>query len=722
MRYHRLILSLFFFFFIAIDSLPTYAKMGEMDVMKEMEEEGPVDIEADELIYEKEKQVYEAHGQVEVNRGNFSLKADHVQLNMATKDLVAWGNVVLREGEDVMECERLDVNLETRLGKISQAKLFLKDQNFHITGREVEKLGENHYRIRDGSLTTCDASPPPWKFTVKEIEVKEMALGGWGIAKGPIFHIRDLPVLYFPWGVFPVRQERQTGFLIPHVGYSNKYGPEIKNGFYWVIRKDMDATLYLDYLGERGFKEGLEYRYAFTQDTKGEAKFYFIDDWVEERNRYAFFIKHQQKFPYDFYLKANINHVSDHEYLQDFDEDISDTASLDAISTRLLRSVLFGGKNWDQFSFLVDAEVYDNLTVRSNDQTIQKLPHISFYALPQSLFKTPLFFEFSTSTTHFWRERGVEAQRGDLFPMVSYPMRLFNVWKFNPYLGGRETLYYSHNDPTGTYQGWEARETLDAGFQTSVEFYRVYDAGASSKISNLYKVGKWMHTIEPTVSYHYSPRVNQTRLPVFDEVDRIPYANEMTYGVTQRLIGRPVKETVSSGPHEYVKLTILQSYSLGDPYIDSEGKKRSFSNIRAELWWNFSPYLSARWDTEFSPYRGNVDVLNFMIYAKDRRNDALRVQYRYTKDDVKEINLDGRVRTIDPLFLYGAFRYDLLNHYRVASIWGAEYQAQCWSLGLFVENRGRSPTGTQKSETKVKLYFTLLNLGSVGHKPYFMKL
>ena len=79
--------------------------------------------------------------QVEVKRGDLFLKADHARLNTATKDLAAWGNVLLREGEDVVECERLEVNLDTRLGKIYQAKLFLKDQNFHITGQEAEKVG-----------------------------------------------------------------------------------------------------------------------------------------------------------------------------------------------------------------------------------------------------------------------------------------------------------------------------------------------------------------------------------------------------------------------------------------------------------------------------------------------------------------------------------------------------------------------------------------------------
>jgi len=721
MRYHRFILSSFFLLFIVTYPLPVHAKAGEVSVTKEMKAE-PVDIEADQLIYEKEAQTYQAHGQVEVNRGNFSLKADHAQLNMATKELVAWGNVLLREGEDVIECQRLEVNIESRLGKIHQAKLFLKDQNFHITGREAEKLGENHYRIRDSSLTTCDAKRPPWKFTVKELEVKEMALGGVGIAKGPIFYLEDIPVLYFPWGAFPVRQERQSGFLIPRAGFSGKYGPELKNGFYWAFAKNMDATFYFDWLGDRGVKEGLEYRYAFTQETKGKANLFFIDDQVLHKNRYAFFIEHQQKFPYDFYFKGDINHVSDHKYLRDFDEDLPEGAKIDSWSTRQLRSVLFGGKNWDGFSFLLQGAVYDDLTKESNDDTVQKLPQISFYAHPQSLFKTPLFYDLASSYTHFWRERGVEAYRGDLFPRISYPMRFFNVLKFESDVGLRETVYRSYQDPTDKVHGWKSRETLEAGMEMSTEFYRVYDGAMVSKISNLYKVSKWMHTIEPTIGYRFSPRVSQRELPIFDEADRIPYTNEITYGITQRLVGKPQKEGISSGPYEYGKLKIFQSYSVGDPFIDAGGKKRSFSNIQGELWWNFNPTVSARWDAEFNPYRGSFDILNFLINTKDRRNDAVQVQYRNTRGDVREINLDARVKTIAPLYLFGAFRYNLLEGMRVANLYGVEYQAQCWSAGFVFEDKNRSPDRTLKKELKYHVYFNLLNLGSVGHKPYFMNL
>jgi hypothetical protein len=185
---------------------------------------------------------------------------------------------------------------------------------------------------------------------------------------------------------------------------------------------------------------------------------------------------------------------------------------------------------------------------------------------------------------------------------------------------------------------------------------------------------------------------------------------------------------------------ISQSYSFGDPYVDEKTiisrmdwpfgnaflivreKKQYFSNIRSELWWNFNPYVSAYWDAEFNPDRGSFDILNFLIKVRDQRDDAVQIQYRNTRGNVKAINFDARVKTIPPLYLYGAFRYNLLEGIRVTGIYGAEYQAQCWSAGFVFEDINRSPDRTQRKERKFHFYFNLLNIGSVGHKPYFMSL
>jgi hypothetical protein len=78
------------------------------------------------------------------------------------------------------------------------------------------------------------------------------------------------------------------------------------------------------------------------------------------------------------------------------------------------------------------------------------------------------------------------------------------------------------------------------------------------------------------------------------------------------------------------------------------------------------------------------------------------------------------VRTIDPLYLYGGIRYNILEKWRVENLYGLEYRAQCWTLGVLIEDKNRSPDGTQEKEVKFQVYFNLLGLGSMGHKPYFM--
>jgi LPS-assembly protein len=518
MRLRALLVGLIILFFLGSVPMGTPAKAQEIGEGVPGRE-GPVEIEADELVYDREEKTYEAHGQVEVIRGDLTLRADHGKLNMATKMLMAWGSVILIEGEDILECERLEINLDTRLGKVYGARLFLKDQNFHITAEEAEKLGEYRYRIREGYFTTCDAKRPPWKFTVKELDV---TLEGMGMVKAPTFYLMDIPVVYLPASYVPVRRERQSGFLIPTVGYSSDFGAEVKTALYWAISKDMDATLYVNYLGDRGFQEGVEYRYAFTRDTKGQARFYFINDDVYDGNRYAFFVEHEQKLPYDFYVKGDVNYVSDIAYTRDFDDELPGRSKIDSRSLRELRSTLFGGKNWDRFSFLAEGLYFEDLTRDDNDETVQKLPEVRFVAVPQPILKTPVFYDFNATYTNFWRREGFGAHRWDLFPEVLYPTRLFDVVKVEPVVGFRETLYRGYDDPTHQLNEWKSREVFSAGLDTGVEFFRVYEASELGPISNLYRIAKWLHTIEPTVSYQYNTEPTQDENPFFDTTDRIP--------------------------------------------------------------------------------------------------------------------------------------------------------------------------------------------------------
>jgi LPS-assembly protein len=488
------------------------------------------------------------------------------------------------------------------------------------------------------------------------------------------------------------------------------------------MAKNMDSTVYLDYWGNRGFMEGLEYRYALKRDTYGEARFHFIKDKEYDGKRYAFFVQHEQKLPQDFYLKGDINYVSDNTFPQDFPDYLPATTKIDARSLQQVRSVVFGGKNWDRFSLLANAEYFEILSRENNKITVQKLPQVSLYGYPQTLLNTPLFYDFAVSYTNFWRREGVEAQRWDFLPELLLPMRVFNVLKVEPNVGFRETLYLPYNDPTGVFNKWESRETFETGLRMSTEFYRVYEGSRENKILKAFNVGKWMHTIEPTVSYTYIPRVNQDKIPFFDEVDRISYTNAVTYGFITRLLGKPWQETREHRPQEFFKFQVTQSYSFGDPFsLDEEGKRRDFSNIQGQLWANFSPYVNARADVEFNPYDINFPRVNGLISVRDRRNDAILFEYLETKDQIKQANVFARIKVVEGFHVYGGIRYNLLYNTAVENDYGAEYQAQCWTLGVLVQDIKPSPDGSVKGEWKFQFYLNLLNLGAVGHKAVMMQ-
>ena len=108
--------------------------------------------------------------------------------------------------------------------------------------------------------------------------------------------------------------------------------------------------------------------------------------------------------------------------------------------------------------------------------------------------------------------------------------------------------------------------------------------------------------------------------------------------------------------------------------------------------------------------------------VKDLRNDALQVEYRYTQDKIRQLNFYTKIKTIDPLYLYGSIRYNLLDKWRVESVYGAVYPGPMLDLGVLVEDINQSPTGTQKKELKVQVYVTLLGMGSLGHSPRLMSL
>ncbi len=177
----------------------------------------PWDIEARELTYDQDTDTYTAIGDVIIKQGTQVLKCDYAEVDRQTMIAKARGHVKFTSSGDEMQGEELTVDLKTKNGELQKGHLFLKENHFYVTGEEIYKIGEGSYRVLNGTVTSCDGENVPWEIKAKEIVV---TVEGYGQAWSPSLRIRDFPVLYSPYMVFPAKKDRQSGILMPEFGQS----------------------------------------------------------------------------------------------------------------------------------------------------------------------------------------------------------------------------------------------------------------------------------------------------------------------------------------------------------------------------------------------------------------------------------------------------------------------------------------------------------------------
>ena len=372
----------------------------------------PVEISADSVEHNRENNTFTARGNVDLKEGPQSLTADYILYNDNTKDVLAEGNVIFDEEEDRVECDRLTLNLETKMGTLENAKILIRKDNFYIAGEEMKKVGESQYTMARGEFTTCGWDKPAWKFTAKDVDI---TVEGYATTKSAKFYILDYPVFYFPWGMFPVKTERQSGFLIPEIALSTRNGTIINNAYFWAISKDKDATFYANYIGKRGINLGAEFRYMPKEDLKGNWQYFIIQDREYDHTRWQLKGQHEQKFYDDLQLKSDVRFVSDEDYLKDYGDTYAERSETQLKSTAYLE------KPFKKSLLTTEMAYFRNLLTKDNDYTYKYLPHVSFFTEYIPFLRNRLFTDVSSDFTTFYREKGDTYSRLGFEPKIRLP-------------------------------------------------------------------------------------------------------------------------------------------------------------------------------------------------------------------------------------------------------------------------------------------------------------
>jgi LPS-assembly protein len=649
-------------------------------------EDEPVEIDADFISYDRDKDTYTAEGNVAAVQGELTLKADRLTLDMVSGVGLASGNVeVFDEEGDSIKGETIEVNLRDETAVVMKGRLFFKEDNIHIRGEVIRKTGPKTYENEKTTYTTCDSCEgrtPAWSIYTSS---SKATIGGFFRGWHALFYVKSVPVLYSPFITAPVKRERQTGFLMPEPGYSDLRGFKLDNAFFWAIAEDRDATFYLDFEEKRGLGKGIEYRYIRKKDSFGELFLYHfrerdIDRVREfrsdednlsrpisaENDRWEVRFKHREYSIYGLEFKADINVVSDDEYLLDFTEDIEERP------LESLESTISITKRWNQYLLETQARIFDNLLVKDDSTVLQKLPEVNFTGLSRPIFGSPFHFSFLSSFVNFFREEGDKGQRLDIFPRLSLPVRPWGLFEFTPSIAPRWTLYRvdeTNGVEEHTRNIYEGRADLTTTF---ARFFDVRWAG----------VEKLMHTIRPKLTYTYVPSKRQDDLPEFDIIDRIEPSNE------------------SGKIHEFLYMDLAQSYDLREARVDND---RPFSDVTGEL-------ILRPWTWGKLTGRGSYDVhdrrfenYDTSLVLKDERGNGLDLSYRFIRDSTEYFQAKAGLRISKSFRITYLNRFSFDDDKSIETSYGVEYFHQCWGANL---------TYSEKLEEKIILLtFKLKGLG-----------
>jgi lipopolysaccharide assembly outer membrane protein LptD (OstA) len=384
--------------------------------------DAPYAITADEMRYDDNRQLYEASGNVRVEQAGRVLTADWLLVGTESRVGVASGNVVIRGDGDVVHADFAWVDLETLEIVANRATVDSAQPGLFISGSEIARNGPETYTIENGLFTSCRCPDKdgkrPWTITTGDAKV---TVGGYAVARDVVFRAFDVPLLYSPIAVFPVKRERQTGFLIPSLGLGSRGGSELRVPFFWAARDNLNITLTPISIQERGLKLDGEIEYVFGEEGTGSGGFAFIHDQdidtqdVAERfsdNRFAFWLKHDSPLGDNGRLGLDLKRVSDNQFVVDFEN-----FSARERSARFLESTAFATWNTPSRMASVELAWLDDLQspndLDRDDFFLQRLPDVRVDWLPRDIAKTPVRFGMDVRYTYFYQNDDVRLLRGN---------------------------------------------------------------------------------------------------------------------------------------------------------------------------------------------------------------------------------------------------------------------------------------------------------------------
>jgi len=691
-------------------------------------EEEPIICQANNIEYSKDGKKMIASGDVRITYKGIKLTCDRLKIDAQTKDAYARGNVVLSEEGSRLVGENLIYNLDTKEGSLDNASLF--SPVWYGKGKKISKVSDNEFKVSQGYITTCDPRHPhcaDYRISSQKIDI---TLGQRVQAKNVFFWLGKVPIFYFPFYSYSLKDNRPHIRVIP--GHSKEWGAFLKTASRFNIGEG-EGHINLDYYERKGMGEGVDYKYNSIFG-EGELNTYYIyerdrlkaEGEPAERERYKLELKHHYEIDEDTNLRFEYHKLRD----KDFNKDYFYSEYEQEKQPESYLSLTYSPGSYI-LSAKVKKQVNDFWTVT------EQLPELKFELSETRLGESDFYFKNESSFNNFCKKAAnrdasggtidkvgdEKARRLDTYNQLSYQItRLWNWLDVRPYVGTRQTYY--NRDKNG--KGDLLRGIYYGGVDLSTRFYRVFDF--KSDFLGI-EVNKLKHIIKPKASYNYihEPNLPSSRLFQFDGVDDISGKNAVTLTLENILQTRkrvrkfsenrnlgevyPLYNVEEREEEEIVNLADLTIEA--DYYMHHrEGHPHQLSDIKGDLDLNPYDWLNIDVGTVYDSYAGHFKEMNADLTAKGEKW-GFTLSNRYQRSESCELSaeLDYALNSLWKIGIYE--RYDFIKQknwdsggYSMVHGYRIVHELPCWIVELNYDYKKIDAT-QRKNNSTVWLIFRI---------------
>ncbi|MEG0602207.1 MAG: putative LPS assembly protein LptD, partial [Mucinivorans sp.] len=194
----------------------------------------------DSLVYEPQSKDFLIYQQGEIEYEGKKLRADFMKLQIESKLVQARGvmdttkkkmtRTEFVDGKMTYDMDSIAYNMDS--GKAMIHGVNTKEGEGILFGGQVKKMKDNVVHMHNGRYTTCDAACPHFYLQM----TKGTTVPGKNTVFGPAYMVfEDVPIYFLglPFGFFPQKRERNSGFIFPEVGEEAAKGFFVRNGGYY---------------------------------------------------------------------------------------------------------------------------------------------------------------------------------------------------------------------------------------------------------------------------------------------------------------------------------------------------------------------------------------------------------------------------------------------------------------------------------------------------------